>query len=54
MLKNTFDIDFAVWGIEFIGDDLFAVVDKTADLAVFTNFRQTLRMECYKPQKGYH
>ncbi|MBR9776520.1 MAG: hypothetical protein GYB55_16470 [Cytophagales bacterium] len=38
MLKNTFDIDFAVWGIEFIGDDLFAVVDKTADLAVFTNF----------------
>lgn len=38
MLKNTFDIGFAVWGIEFIGDDLFAVVDKTADLAVFTNF----------------
>ncbi|WP_339924147.1 hypothetical protein [uncultured Cyclobacterium sp.] len=37
-LKNTFDIDFAVWGIEFIGDDLFAVVDKTADLAVFNNF----------------
>jgi hypothetical protein len=38
MLKNTFDIGFAVWGVEFIGDDLFAVVDKTSDLAVFNNF----------------
>ena len=37
-LKNTFDIDFAVWGIEFVGSDLYAVVDKSSDLAVFTNF----------------
>lgn len=37
-LKNTFGIDFAVWGVEFIGEDLFAVVDKTSDLAVFNNF----------------
>lgn len=38
MLKNTFDIGFAVWGIEFIGNDLYAVVDNTSNLAVFNNF----------------
>ncbi len=37
-LRNTVTVDFAVWGIEFIGNTLFAVVDKTADVASFNNF----------------
>ncbi len=37
-LRNTVTVDFNVWGIEFVGNDLFAVVDNTSDLAVFTNF----------------
>nr|MBA3985887.1 hypothetical protein [Flavobacteriales bacterium] len=37
-LRNTVTVNFKVWGIEFIGNDLFAVVDATSDLAVFTNF----------------
>lgn len=37
-LRNTITVDFAVWGIEFVGNNLYAVVDKTNQLAVFTNF----------------
>lgn len=37
-LRNTVTVDFAVWGIEFIGEDLFVVVDKTSDIASFDNF----------------
>lgn len=37
-LRNTVTVDFAVWGIEFIGNTLFAVVDKTGDVASFNNF----------------
>lgn len=37
-LRNIVTVDFAVWGITFVGNDLYAVVDKTSDLAVFTNF----------------
>ncbi|MFC7357313.1 hypothetical protein ACFQO1_06415 [Jejudonia soesokkakensis] len=37
-LRNTITVDFAVWGIDFIGDDLFVVVDKTGDIASFSNF----------------
>ncbi len=37
-LSRTITTDFAVWGIEFIGNDLYAVVDMTNELAVFTNF----------------
>jgi len=40
-LRNTVITDFAVWGIEFVGDDLYAVVDKTNRLAVFANFTAT-------------
>lgn len=40
-LRNTVTVDFAVWGIEFVGNDLYAVVDKTSDIAVFTNFAAT-------------
>ena len=37
-LRNIVTVEFAVWGIEFVGDDLYAVVDSSSDLAVFTNF----------------
>lgn len=37
-LMNTFDIDFDVWGITFMGDNLLAVVDNSSDLAIFTDF----------------
>lgn len=37
-LMNTFDLDFNVWGITFMGNHLLAVVDNTSDLAIFDNF----------------
>ncbi len=37
-LRNTVTVDFAVWGIEFVNSDLYVVVDKTSDIAVFNNF----------------
>jgi len=40
-LRNIVTVDFAVWGITFVGNDLYAVVDKTSDLAVFNNFLST-------------
>lgn len=40
-LRNTVTTDFALWGIEFVGDNLYAVVDKTNQLAVFANFTAT-------------
>lgn len=36
--RNTVSVGFPLWGIEFIGNDLYAVVDLSGDLAVFTNF----------------
>ena len=40
-LRNTVVTDFALWGIELVGNDLYAVVDKTNRLAVFANFTAT-------------
>ncbi len=40
-LRNTVTVDFAVWGIEFVGNNLYAVVDKTSDVALFANFTAT-------------
>lgn len=40
-LRNIVTVDYAVWGIEFIGNDLYTVVDKTADVAVLKNFLST-------------
>ena len=40
-LRNTVITNFALWGIEFVGSDLYAVVDKTNRLAVFANFTAT-------------
>ncbi|MGJ8593610.1 MAG: hypothetical protein ACSHXF_13745 [Aquaticitalea sp.] len=37
-LRNTITTDFKVWGITFIGNDLYAVVDADNELAVFANF----------------
>jgi len=37
-LRNVVTTDFAVWGIEFVGENLYAVVDKTNELAVYTSF----------------
>ncbi|QOD61404.1 hypothetical protein H9I45_02845 [Polaribacter haliotis] len=37
-LRNTITTDFKLWGIIFIGNDLYAIVDTTNKLAVFTNF----------------
>ncbi len=37
-LVNTVDVPFPVWGIAFKGDDLYAVVDTSGDLAVYYDF----------------
>uniref|UniRef100_UPI004049B6D1 hypothetical protein n=2 Tax=Gelidibacter sp. TaxID=2018083 RepID=UPI004049B6D1 len=37
-LRNTITTDFKLWGITFIGSDLYAVVDADNELAVYTNF----------------
>ena len=40
-LRNTVTVDYAVWGIQLIGNDLYTPVDKTGDLAVFKDFIST-------------
>lgn len=37
-LRNVITTDFKLWGITFYNNDLYAVVDATGELAVFTNF----------------
>ena len=37
-LRNVITTDFAVWGIEFVGGNLYAVVDKTNEVALFSDF----------------
>lgn len=37
-LRNIITVNFKVWSGVFVGDDFYAVVDATGDLAVFTNF----------------
>jgi hypothetical protein len=37
-LRNVIATNFKLWGITFIGNDLYAVVDADNELAVFTNF----------------
>lgn len=37
-LRNTVTVNFKVWGIDFVGNDLYAVVDATNNLAIFSNF----------------
>lgn len=40
-LRNIVTVNYAVWGIQLIGDDLYTVVDKTSDVAVLKNFIST-------------
>ncbi|MDO1500776.1 hypothetical protein Q2T40_11605 [Winogradskyella maritima] len=40
-LRNTVTTNFKVWGITFNGNDLYAVVDATNELALFANFLAT-------------
>lgn len=37
-LRNVITTNFAVWGIEFVGSNLYAVVDKTNEIALFSDF----------------
>ncbi|MCB4808380.1 hypothetical protein LG651_08955 [Tamlana sp. 62-3] len=37
-LRNVITTDFKLWGIIFEGDDLYAIVDTTNELAVYTDF----------------
>ncbi|KQC34182.1 hypothetical protein AAU57_13185 [Nonlabens sp. YIK11] len=37
-LRNTLNVNFGLWEIQFNGNDLYAVVDQTNDIAVFNNF----------------
>jgi hypothetical protein len=37
-LRNTITTDFKLWGITFDGDDLYAIVDTTDELAVYNDF----------------
>lgn len=41
VLRNTVTVDYAVWGIKFIGNDLYTAVDKTGDVAVLKDFIST-------------
>ena len=40
-LRNTVTVNYAVWGINFIGNDLYTAVDETGDVAVLKNFLLT-------------
>lgn len=40
-LRNIVTVNYAVWGIQLIGNDLYSVVDKTGDVAVLKNFITT-------------
>ncbi|KDN56301.1 hypothetical protein [Flavobacterium seoulense] len=37
-LKNTYTVNFKLWGIHMEGNDLYAVVDLTGDIVQFKNF----------------
>jgi len=40
-LRNVVTVNYSVWGIQLIGNDLYTVIDKTADVAVLKNFIST-------------
>lgn len=40
-LRNVVTTRFKVWGLDFIGQDLYAAVDETNKIAVFRNFLST-------------
>ena len=50
-LMNTVVVPFPVWGITFKGDDLYAVVDTTGDLAVYYDFLSNANSAILRPSK---
>ena len=50
-LVNTVELNFPVWGITFKGNDLYAVVDTTNDLAVFYDFVNSSEDGMMSPSK---
>ncbi|MEP2280481.1 hypothetical protein [Maribacter sp.] len=50
-LTSTVEVPFPVWGITFKGDDLYAVVDTTGDLAVYYNFLSNVTNGVLNPSK---
>ena len=43
MLRNTITTDIKLWGITFIGNDLYAVADADNELAVYQNFLSNMQ-----------
>ena len=41
ILRNVVQTKFKVWGIEFVGDDLYLAVDETSRIAVYPDFLDT-------------
>ena len=41
ILRNVLITKFKVWGLEFVGNDLYAAVDETNKIAVYRNFIET-------------
>lgn len=50
-LRNVISVDFDVWGITFVGNDLYVVVDNTSDIAVFNNFLNNTTTTSLEPSK---
>ncbi|MDR5589889.1 hypothetical protein [Christiangramia sp. SM2212] len=50
-LMNTVEVPFPVWGITFKGEDLYAVVDSSSDLAVFYDFEANVMDGMMNPSK---
>ncbi|WP_010519715.1 hypothetical protein [Croceivirga radicis] len=50
-LDTTVEVPFALWGITFKGDDLYAVVDKSSDLAVYYDFVANASTGAMAPNK---
>lgn len=50
-LTSTVEVPFPVWGITFKGDDLYAVVDTTGDLAVYYDFLSKALNGILRPSK---
>ncbi|MGJ8685462.1 MAG: hypothetical protein ACSHWW_12605 [Nonlabens sp.] len=50
-LGDVVDTGFPVWGIEFVGDDLYAVVDSSSDLAIYENFLANSSISLLAPTK---
>lgn len=50
-LRNTITVNFKVWGIIFVGNDLYAVVDTDNKLAVFSDFTNNTMDMTLNPSK---